>query len=94
MNTEFLAAYKPANDKFTTFEEVDTIKRELGLDGLDKYQLTDVRNNVVLFYSERMHESEAAGKRDEAYDLMTSMQSVTAAIDHLKLSAGASVCEL
>lgn len=94
MNTIFLSNYRPANDMFTTYDEIAEIERELGLEGKTKEQLTEARNEVVKYYSEAIRVLDSMNERDEAYNTMLAMQSVTAAIDHLKLKAGASVEEL
>lgn len=94
MNTIFLSNYRPKSDMFTTFGEIDEIKRELGLEGKSKQELSEVRNEVVKYYSEAIKALSAMNESEDAYQTMIAMQSVTATIDHLKLLAGASVEEL
>lgn len=82
MNT-FLNTYKPANERFTSFEEMALIEEKLNLKSVD---LFETRNKVVQFYSDKMQFEREHGL--DYWDTMTAMQSVTAVIDHFKIQKG------
>lgn len=86
MNTEFLLKYRPQDDMFTSFEEMHTIRVELGL---TRDNLQEMRNDVVKFYSSEMNKACEEGR--DCWGLMTAMQSVTAVIDHYKFHLGQEV---
>ena len=75
---EFLNSYRPENDFVTSIEEYELIVDTLNLAQLSLYSLTECRNAVVRFYSDKR-------KTDYVNDYMTPMMSVTAAIDHFSL---------
>lgn len=75
---EFLKNYKPANDLFTSWDEVRKIGEVLELDGMPLEDMRECRNQVVKLYSDMLEDGQ-----DDNYTLMTSMMSVTAAIDHI-----------
>ena len=70
----FLNSYCPKNRFFTTNDECNLIIEILGLKCLTLYEMSACRNEVVKFYSDKM-------KRFNE-DIMSSLQSVTAVIDH------------
>ena len=71
---DFLNSYCPKNSFFTTNDECNLIIEILGLRCLTLYEMSACRNEVVKFYSDKM-------KRFNE-DIMSSLQSVTAVIDH------------
>jgi hypothetical protein len=71
---DFLNSYCPKNRFFTTNDECNLIIEILGLKSLTLYEMSACRNEVVKFYSDKM-------KRFNE-DIMSSLQSVTAVIDH------------
>jgi hypothetical protein len=75
---EFLKNYKPASDLFTSWDEVKKIGEVLELDGMPLEDMRECRNQVVKLYSNMFEDG-----HEDNYTLMTSMMSVTAAIDHL-----------
>ena len=76
---DFLNTYKPADEFFTSFEEMHTIRVKLGL---TRDNLKEKRNEVVKFYSDKMNRQRENG--EDYWATMTAMQSVTAVIDHYK----------
>ena len=75
---EFLKNYKPVSKFLTSWDEVKTIAEVLELEGMPLEDMRECRNQVVKFYSDMLEDG-----HEDTYTLMTSMMSVTAAIDHL-----------
>ena len=78
----WLKAYRPADERFTSFKEMDSIFSVLQLGDLQGEELRHIRNSVVLFYSEIPN-----------YNI-TALWSVTAAIDYYRVNHGISVVDL
>ena len=85
---EFLKNYQPKDKFFTSWEEVDLIKEKLELEGMDADQLCEIRDEVVEYY-EGLRDKLFDTDREKFYDMMESIQSVTAVIDHQKAAIGA-----
>ena len=75
----FLKSYSPKEKHITSLKEIRLIEDKLNR---DKYSnnLRALRNSVVQFYDELIHEEPT--NRNIAYDYMESMMSVTAVIDN------------
>ena len=71
----FLLGYCPKNNIFTSNEECDLIIDKFNMKSLSLKQLSDLRNEVVLFYTLLIKKTNR--------DYMQSMQSVTSVIDYL-----------
>lgn len=72
---DFLKGYTPANEHFTSVDEIKEVTENLCLDlALDAEDVRKIRNSVVLFYTEL--------SRSENRSYMAPMQSVTAVCDH------------
>lgn len=81
VNKEFLKNYTPAIFGFTSNKEMELIENELNLNNKNAEELISVRNEVVQYYSNEMeHESPLSARQ---YNLMESMQSITAVIDNI-----------
>lgn len=98
---EFLNEYTPANEHFTSNEEIARINEVLGLESLDRDGLFHLRNEVVMFYSDAEEKEikydengEYAGRTERFWSLNNAMMSVTAVIDHYKYSIGVPVSEI
>jgi hypothetical protein len=78
--------FTPADDMFTSKEEMNQIERNFELAGRSKLDLQNLRDFVVLMYRSWMQES-----RQNDMDLfdkqMAAMQSITAVIDYYKYNA-------
>ena len=75
----FLKSYSPEEKHITSLKEIRLIEDKLNI---SKYSdnLRALRNSVVQFYDELIHEDPT--NRNIAYDYMESMMSVTAVIDN------------
>ena len=75
----FLKSYSPEEKHITSLKEIRLIEDELNI---SKYSdnLRALRNSVVQFYDELIHEDPT--NRNKAYAYMESMMSVTAVIDN------------
>lgn len=78
--------FTPADDMFTSKEEMNQIESNFELAGRTKLDLQNLRDFVVLMYRSWMQES-----RQNDMDLfdkqMAAMQSITAVIDYYKYNA-------
>ena len=72
---DFLNSYCPMSRFITTNNECNLIIEILGLQSLTLFEMSACRNEVVKFYSDKM-------KKGITDDIMSSLQSVTAVIDH------------
>lgn len=89
--TNFLLNYTPKDRMFTSSAEIVLIGVMFNLTELTDLEVMLLRNNVVMFYRDKMKEEtlfDGNGKykgRTELYDkYMIAMQSVTAVIDHVR----------
>jgi len=87
----FLSTYTPADKHFTSWTEVETIANHVfaeigGKENATPENIRQVRNQVVNFFHPLIEPNTL-----EAYNKMTSLQSVTAAIDHLIYTVGGEV---
>ena len=75
----FLKGYSPKEEHFTSIEEIHLVEDKLNI---AKYSdnLRALRNSVVRFYDELIHEDPT--NRNMVYAYMESMMSVTAVIDN------------
>ena len=94
----FLLGYKPANEHFTSYAEIDLISDKLNLANKNEDELNSMRNTVVSIYRDAMDKEinydengEFAGRTEKYWDYSTAMQSVTAAIDYIKSRRGMAV---
>lgn len=78
INKEFLKDYTPENNFFTSAKEMKLVESVLQLNDKTYEELTEIRNEVVKFYSEIM----ASVSREESFEYMDALQSVTAVIDN------------
>lgn len=90
-NTKFiedlswLKDYKPADDHFTSNEEMEMLTEKLNLENLTDEELQERRDDVVKYYHDlKVNEKD----RNKAWDYTTAMMSVTAVIDHHKYNRG------
>ena len=67
--------YMPARRGFTSYEEMDRISSHFGLANMTVLELQNLRDFVVLFYSQ-----------DDMLDKFQAMLSITAVIDQYKYS--------
>ena len=88
---EFLKGYRPVNRMFTSEAEIDLISETLNLCELSFNERTQVRNEVVRFYTElselyiEYNEYGQFKRRlDGFWGIFTAMQSVTTVIDYYK----------
>lgn len=86
-------SYRPSSWHFTTSEDVDKVIEALYLSCMNLEELHTIRDMVVSHY-DSLYEKMVEQDRDEAYEIRNAMMSVTAVIDHCKLSAGATVDEI
>lgn len=78
----FLDSYFPKDKMFTSKKEVKKIADTFFLWDKSLYELSGLRNAVVEYYRDKI---------DENFDYMSSMQSITAVIDHFKIRQGGQV---
>ena len=77
--------YTPQNDMITSKEEVRMLTENFGLDQMTELDLRNLRDMVVLFWSNRMREERYSNDMkftDDYMKLSHAMQSITAVIDH------------
>lgn len=86
---DWLKDYKPKDAHFTDEFEMKEISDNLCLKKMNREQLCDIRNQVVMFYDKLMDETGA--DREKVWNLNTSMMSVTSVIDQYKWRAGAEI---
>lgn len=75
---DFLKKYSPKSVFFTSWDEIKKIGEVLELEGMSLEDMRECRNQVVNLYTEMLEDG-----HEDHYALMTSMMSVTTAIDHL-----------
>ena len=79
---QFLANYRPADEHFTSSEEIEQVAKALNLKEMANEQLHDTRDAVVKLYDEKLDAEFVDGKRTENFwGVMSAMQSVVAVID-------------
>lgn len=86
-------SYRPASRIFTSLEEIEKVKETLNLTTMNIEELHTIRDMIVRHY-DSLYMKMVEQDREEAYDTRIAMMSVTAVIDHCKLSAGATVDEI
>ena len=94
----FLLGYKPADEHFTSNEEIELVTNRLGLRDLNESETNSLRNRVVSIYRNAMDKEikydengDFAGRTEKYWDYSTAMQSVTAVIDYVKVRKGMEV---
>ena len=75
----FLKSYSPKEKHITSLKEIRLIEDKLNIDNY-RDNLRALRNSVVQFYDELIHEDPT--NRNMVYAYMESMMSVTAVIDN------------
>lgn len=85
----FLMNYQPVDPHFTSKEEIVHIGYVLNLIDKDAATCQDIRNNVVMFYSNLMdneimydENGKYNGRTEQFWNYQTAMMSITAAIDY------------
>lgn len=66
-----------------TKEDADEVKRVLGLDGMDPYDLTSVRNTVVMTFASLTDFAREQGMWSLYDQLHNNMSGAVAVIDHM-----------
>lgn len=86
---KFLMNYQPADNHFTSNDEIIMIGRFFNLININSEDRKEIRNNVVKFYdhlmdNEIMYDENGKynGRTDQYWKYSTAMMSVTAAIDY------------
>lgn len=77
--------YTPQDDMFTSKEEYEMLTKNFGLDTMSTLDLRNLRDMVVLFWSNRMREERYSNNMkftDDYMKLSHAMQSITAVIDN------------
>ena len=77
--------YTPKDDMFTSKEEIDMLNENFELEKMSTMDLKNLRDMVVMFWSNRMREERYSNNMkftDEYMKLSHAMQSITAVIDN------------
>ena len=77
---KFLNEYKPENRMFTSDNEIYAVKNVFCLSKMNYKELMDLRNNIVLFYGEKLDKTRFSDIKEHD-KFMQAMQSVTSVID-------------
>lgn len=91
---EFLKNYHPADEMFTSFDEIKEIENKLELGNSNVDHVRAKRNAVVVFYHQLRDEEFASNGRrysDAMWNYNTALMSVTAAIDNFLIQNGSEV---
>lgn len=85
----FMMMYAPENPMFTTSKEIETIKSVFCLDQLPDVYKTNMRNEIVRFYTKLMDKEtlfdatgEYKGRTEKFWQYMSAMQSITTVFDY------------
>jgi hypothetical protein len=88
---DWLKDYKPKHVCYTDKFEMQEIADNLGLEYMSNEKLQEVRNNVVMFYSKLIDDSQVNGSTSENHDYNVGLMSVTTVIEHYMRNRGMEV---
>lgn len=76
-----LEDYTPQDDNMTTESEIERVAGQLHLEELDRYDLQNLRDMVVLLYSAKISVARNGSDAGRLKFLSNAMMSITAVID-------------
>lgn len=82
--------YRPETRGFTSISEIRMLMNHFGLDKMSLLELQNLRDMVVLMFTQWMQDDRSKGEIDEMMSKSDAMQSITAVIDNFKIKAGGS----
>lgn len=83
--------YTPEDEMITSIKEIRMLEEHFGLEQMGVLELQNLRDMVVLLFSNWMRDKRMAGQMEEYFKLSHGMQSITAVIDNAKWVKG---CEI
>lgn len=79
----FLNSYRPKSRVYTSFEEINKIIEILNINEKSLYEIRDIRNAVVIYYSNLKDIENNEGYVTEQYfKINSALMSITGAIDN------------
>lgn len=82
--------YRPETRGFTSIREIRMLMNHFGLDKMSLLELQNLRDMVVLMFTQWMQDDRSKSEIDEMMSKSDAMQSITAVIDNFKIKAGGS----
>lgn len=83
--------YCPEHEGITSMREIKMLNKHFDLDKMSQLDLQNLRDMVVLVYSNWMQNERSKGEMDKFFKLSDAMQSITCVIDHFKMNVGGEV---
>lgn len=80
-----LENYTPEDKHFTTFDEIDVVTTTLNLKQMNRCDIQNMRDMVVMYYS-RLIENARVNDPDKFDFYNNAMMSITSIIDYFKLN--------
>lgn len=82
--------YRPETRGITSVSEIRMLMNHFGLDKMSLLELQNLRDMVVLMFTQWMQDDRSKSEIDEMMSKSDAMQSITAVIDNFKIKAGGS----